>query len=84
MSTTEAGAPKIVERDPGRLETLDTEPVVTTVSNPSLRTGLLGQRDELLRLIERSFASTTISVVGNEIRIVGPEERRSSPACSTS
>jgi phosphate starvation-inducible PhoH-like protein len=73
MSTTETGSSKTVPLDPARLEGLDVEPAVTTVSNPSLMGGLLGQRDELLRLIERSFASTTIAVVGNEIRINGPD-----------
>jgi phosphate starvation-inducible PhoH-like protein len=36
-----------------------------------LMVGLLGQRDELLRLIETAFPSTRIFVRGNEIRIEG-------------
>jgi phosphate starvation-inducible protein PhoH and related proteins len=47
--------------------------VTTTVANPNLLAELLGQRDELLRLVERSFAGCTISVAGNEIRVSGPE-----------
>ncbi|MGI8758103.1 MAG: PhoH family protein [Acidimicrobiales bacterium] len=38
--------------------------------------GLLGQRDELLRLIEAAFASAEIHVRGNEITIAGPEAPR--------
>lgn len=36
--------------------------------------GLLGERDESLRLIERVFAGTDIHVRGNEISIHGPDE----------
>src|SRR5688500_11664104 len=35
--------------------------------------GLLGQRDELLRLVEEAFADTTIHVRGNEITVTGAE-----------
>ncbi|MDP9388947.1 MAG: PhoH family protein [Actinomycetota bacterium] len=38
--------------------------------------GLLGQRDELLRLVEESFRGTTIHARGNEISIEGPEAER--------
>ncbi|MGH9304506.1 MAG: PhoH family protein, partial [Acidimicrobiales bacterium] len=38
--------------------------------------GLLGERDELLRLIEKSFSGTSIHVRGNEVRIDGPEAER--------
>ncbi len=38
--------------------------------------GLLGQRDELLRLIEVAFAGVEIHVRGNEITIAGPEAQR--------
>ncbi|MBI3256550.1 MAG: PhoH family protein [Actinobacteria bacterium] len=36
--------------------------------------GLLGERDELLHLIERAFVGTDIHVRGNEVRVVGPDE----------
>ena len=35
--------------------------------------GLVGQRDELLRLVEKSFSGTTIHARGNEISIEGDE-----------
>ena len=35
--------------------------------------GLVGQRDELLRLVERSFSGTSIRARGNEISIEGDE-----------
>jgi phosphate starvation-inducible PhoH-like protein len=38
--------------------------------------GLLGQRDELLRTVERAFDGTTIHVRGNEITVDGPEAQR--------
>jgi len=38
-----------------------------------LMVGLVGQRDELLRLVERSFTGTTIHARGNEISIEGDE-----------
>ncbi|MDP9019689.1 MAG: PhoH family protein, partial [Actinomycetota bacterium] len=38
--------------------------------------GLLGQRDELLRLIERAFADVDIHVRGNEISIAGADAER--------
>jgi phosphate starvation-inducible PhoH-like protein len=38
--------------------------------------GLLGQRDELLRLVESAFIGTSIHVRGNEITVVGPESER--------
>ncbi len=41
-----------------------------------LMVGLLGQRDELLRLIEESFGGTTIHARGNEIRIDGEDAER--------
>ncbi len=36
--------------------------------------GLLGERDELLHLIERAFVGTDIHVRGNEVRVMGPDE----------
>jgi phosphate starvation-inducible protein PhoH and related proteins len=41
-----------------------------------LMVGLLGQRDELLRLIEEAFGGTRIVVRGNEITIEGEEAER--------
>ncbi len=38
-----------------------------------LMTGLLGQRDAHLRLIEAAFPSTRISVRGNEFSVAGPD-----------
>ncbi|MGH9152412.1 MAG: PhoH family protein [Acidimicrobiales bacterium] len=38
--------------------------------------GLLGQRDELLRLVEESFGGTTIHARGNEISIDGEDAER--------
>ncbi len=38
--------------------------------------GLLGQRDELLRLVEGSFPGTGIHVRGNEIALVGEDAER--------
>ncbi|MHB1445339.1 MAG: PhoH family protein [Acidimicrobiales bacterium] len=38
--------------------------------------GLLGQRDELLRLVESAFPGTTILVRGNEVSIEGEEAER--------
>jgi phosphate starvation-inducible protein PhoH and related proteins len=62
MSTTDTGVP----------EELADESVTTIVSNPNLLSELLGQRDELLRVVERSFASCTIAVAGNELQVAGP------------
>ena len=41
-----------------------------------LMAGLLGQRDELLRLVEDAFADAKISVRGNEISISGSDAER--------
>ncbi len=46
------------------------------VPGNDLMVGLLGERDELLRLVERSFVGTTIHVRGNEITIDGPDARQ--------
>jgi phosphate starvation-inducible protein PhoH and related proteins len=43
------------------------------VPGNELMVGLLGQRDELLRLIEAAFPETRIRVRGNEISIDGPD-----------
>ncbi|MGH9102233.1 MAG: PhoH family protein, partial [Acidimicrobiales bacterium] len=41
-----------------------------------LMVGLLGQRDELLRLVEEAFGDAQIMVRGNEISISGNEAER--------
>jgi phosphate starvation-inducible protein PhoH and related proteins len=63
MSATDTGVP----------EELADDAVTTIVSNPNLLSELLGQRDELLRVVERSFPSCAIAVAGNELRVAGPE-----------
>ena len=50
----------------------DTQVVVNVPGN-HLMAGLLGQRDELLRLVERAFPDTAIHARGNEIAVVGPD-----------
>ncbi len=45
----------------------------TYVRNTSLLAGLLGPRDENLRVIERSYPTSTITIHGNEITVVGPD-----------
>jgi phosphate starvation-inducible PhoH-like protein len=45
----------------------------TTVPHNHLMAGLLGQRDEHLRLIERSFPDTRVTVRGNLISTAGPD-----------
>ena len=52
----------------GRAETL--------VPHNHLMAGLLGQRDELLRLVEGAFPQTSIAVQGNLITADGPEAER--------
>jgi phosphate starvation-inducible protein PhoH and related proteins len=63
MSATDTGVP----------EELADESVTTIVSNPNLLSELLGQRDELLRVVERAFSACTIAVAGNELQVVGPQ-----------
>ena len=46
------------------------------VPGNELMVGLLGERDELLLLVEREFDDTTIHVRGNEITIDGPDADR--------
>ncbi len=45
----------------------------TYVRNTSLLAGLLGPRDENLRVIERSYPSSRIAIRGNEISVVGSD-----------
>jgi len=46
---------------------------IVTVPENHLMVGLLGQRDETLRLIEAAFPGTDIHIRGNEITLRGPE-----------
>src|SRR6202162_5329613 len=45
----------------------------TYVANTHLMAGLLGPRDEHLRVIERSFPHSKIRVQGNQISVAGPD-----------
>ncbi len=47
--------------------------VTTHVKNTRLLTGLLGTRDENLRVIERAYPQSQIRVQGNEISVTGPD-----------
>jgi phosphate starvation-inducible PhoH-like protein len=55
---------------------LSSTQVKILVPGNHLMVGLLGQRDELLRLIEESFGGTTIHARGNEISIDGEDAER--------
>ncbi len=45
----------------------------THVPNTHLMAGLLGARDEHLRVVERAFPSSKIRVQGNQISVTGPD-----------
>jgi phosphate starvation-inducible PhoH-like protein len=60
--------PTIVPSTPPPAETQ----VVVNVPGNNLMAGLLGQRDQLLRLVEAAFPQTAIHVRGTEIALVGP------------
>ncbi len=47
--------------------------VTTHVPNTHLMAGLLGARDEHLRVIERAFPGSKIRVQGNQISVTGPD-----------
>jgi phosphate starvation-inducible protein PhoH and related proteins len=53
-----------------------TEHAETLVPHNHLMAGLLGQRDELLRVIETSFPQNRIAVQGNAISVDGPQPER--------
>jgi phosphate starvation-inducible protein PhoH and related proteins len=59
--------------DTGAHEELAAETLTTEVTNPNLLSSLLGQRDELLRVVEGAFPATSIAVAGNELRVTGPD-----------
>ena len=50
--------------------------VKVLVPGNHLMVGLLGERDELLRLVETAFPDTAIHVRGNEISVEGPQSER--------
>jgi len=54
--------------------TFDT--VTTYVPNTNLMSGLLGPRDEYLRVIETAFPAVAIRVQGNQIAVAGPDALR--------
>jgi phosphate starvation-inducible protein PhoH and related proteins len=45
----------------------------TNIANTHLMAGLLGARDEHLRVIERAFPASKIRVQGNQISVTGPD-----------
>ena len=50
--------------------------VTTYVPNTNLMSGLLGPRDEYLRVIEAAFPAVAIRVQGNQIAVTGPDAPR--------
>ena len=50
--------------------------VTTYVSNTHLMSGLLGPRDEHLRVVERAYPESKIRVQGNQISVAGPDAAR--------
>jgi phosphate starvation-inducible protein PhoH and related proteins len=61
---------------PSNPVTVSTTQLKFHVPGNELMVGLLGERDELLLLVEREFDDTTIHVRGNEITIDGPDADR--------
>jgi phosphate starvation-inducible PhoH-like protein len=51
----------------------DATTVTTLIPNPHLMSGLLGPRDEYLRVIEKAFSHSQIRVQGNQISVTGPD-----------
>ena len=50
-----------------------TKPYSVIVPGAHLMSGLLGQRDAHLRLVEAAFPDTSVVVRGNEVHIEGPQ-----------
>ncbi len=71
MDTSQAG-PARMREGPGQVAHHGTGETFVVPGN-DLMVGLLGQHDELLRLVERGFEGTRIVVRGNEISAQGPE-----------
>ena len=57
-------------------------PVKILVPGNHLMAGLLGQRDELLRLIEGAFPDVRIAVRGNEVTVEGRSDGADAPSGS--
>jgi phosphate starvation-inducible PhoH-like protein len=55
------------------IEADDALTATTYVANTHLMAGLLGARDEHLRVVERSFPKSKIRVQGNQISVTGPD-----------
>ncbi len=75
---TDRGAGASGHMAPGTVGSVDvsSNQVKIRVPGNDLMVGLLGERDELLRHVERSFVGTAIHVRGNEITIEGPDARQ--------
>lgn len=71
LDTSQAG-PVSMREGPGHVEHHGTGETFVVPGN-DLMVSLLGQHDELLRLVERGFEGTRIVVRGNEISAQGPE-----------
>jgi phosphate starvation-inducible protein PhoH and related proteins len=72
------GVPATLSGEPAVSTTPSTTPSQVKVLVPGnhLMVGLLGERDELLRLVETAFPDTSIHVRGNEITVEGPQADR--------
>src|SRR6185503_4643878 len=68
-------APGVATTLVGR-QPVSSTPVKILVPGNHLMVGLVGQRDELLRLVEAAFPGTRILVRGNEIDIEGDDADR--------
>ncbi len=66
------------ERPAGSLRVINVPDTQVKILVPGnhLMIGLLGQQDELLRVVEKAFEGTSIHVRGNEITVTGPDAER--------
>ena len=71
-STHPTADPPTAERAPADAAATTETQVVVNVPGNHLMAGLLGHRDELLRLVEDAFPETTIHARGTEIALGGP------------
>jgi phosphate starvation-inducible PhoH-like protein len=79
VSTSGSRVPVRGEQDPSRTDPPDAGAVESsevTVPHNHLMAGLLGHRDELLRMVEDAFPGTQITVQGNVIAARGPDAAR--------
>ena len=80
--SNKSGRPSIGQkvRSGSTMAATEVTPAITeikiAVPGNHLMVGLLGQRDELLRLVEAAFPAATVVVRGNEITVSGPTEGR--------